>query len=163
MQTEKKGVVYVPPDEGRAVHMSGDTYTFKAVSEDTGGALMLFDAYVPPQGGPPPHIHHREDEAFYLLEGVLEFQAGEDRTLTVGAGSFLFIPKGTVHRFKNVGEEDARMLVLFTPAGIEGLFFEVGRPATEGSSPSPPDQAEIERLLAVSPKYGLEIPPPPGT
>jgi quercetin dioxygenase-like cupin family protein len=112
----------------------GDTCTFKVVGEDTGGALTLFVAFVPPQGGPPPHIHHREEEAFYLLGGELEFQAEEDRTLTVDAGSFLYIPKGTVPGFKNVGEEDARMLTTFTPAGIEGFFFEGRRPATEWSN-----------------------------
>jgi quercetin dioxygenase-like cupin family protein len=102
MQSEKKGVVYVPAGERRSVWATGDTCTFKVVGEDTGGALTLFVDFVPPQGGPPPHIHHREEEAFYLLEGELEFQAEEDRTLTVDAGSFLYIPKGTVHGFKNV-------------------------------------------------------------
>jgi quercetin dioxygenase-like cupin family protein len=134
MQSEKKGVVYVPAGERRSVWATGDTCTFKVVGEDTGGALTLFVDFVPPQGGPPPHIHHREEEAFYLLEGELEFQAEEDRTLTVDAGSFLYIPKGTVHGFKNFGVEDARMLTILTPAGIEGFFFEGGRPATEWSN-----------------------------
>jgi quercetin dioxygenase-like cupin family protein len=159
VETEKRAVVHVPPDEGRSLHLSGDTYTFKVVGEETGGSLVLLEALIPPQGGPPPHIHHAEDEFFWLLEGELEFLTN-GRTFTANAGSFVYIPKGTTHRFKNVGTQTARMLASFTPAGIEGMFFEVGRPATEGSSPSPPDQEEIEKLLAAAPLYNVEILPP---
>lgn len=159
METETRTVVHVPPDEGRSLHLSGDTYTFKALGEDTGGSLVLLEALVPPQGGPPPHIHHAEDEWFWLLEGELEFLTN-GRTFMANAGSFVYVPKGTTHRFKNVGPQTARMLAAFTPAGIEGMFFEVGVPATEGSSPSPPDQEEIEKLLAAAPRYNLEVLPP---
>ncbi len=159
METEKRAVVHVPPDDGRSLHLSGDTYTFKAVSEDTGGPLVLLDALVPPRGGPSPHINHAEDELFWLLEGELEFLT-DGRTFVANAGSFVYVPNGTTHRFKNVGTRTTRMLAAFMPAGIEGMFFEVGRPATEGSSPSPPDQEQIEKLLAAAPRYNVEILPP---
>jgi mannose-6-phosphate isomerase-like protein (cupin superfamily) len=151
--------MHVPPDEGRSLHLSGDTYTFKALGEDTGGSLVLLEARVPPLGGPPPHIHHAEDEFFWLLEGELEFLTN-GRTFTANAGSFVYVPKGTTHCFKNMGTQTTRMLAAFTPAGIEGMFFEVGRPATEGSSPARPDQEEIEKLLAAAPRYNVEILPP---
>lgn len=159
METELRAAMHVPLDEGRSLHLSGDTYTFKALGEDTGGSLVLLEARVPPLGGPPPHIHHAEDEFFWLLEGELEFLTN-GRTFTANAGSFVYVPKGTTHCFKNVGTQTTRMLAAFTPAGIEGMFFEVGRPATEGSSPAPPDQEEIEKLLAAAPRYDVEILPP---
>lgn len=159
METELRAAMHVPPDEGRSLHLSGDTYTFKALGEDMGGSLVLLEARVPPLGGPPPHIHHAEDEFFWLLEGELEFLTN-GRTFTANAGSFVYVPKGTTHCFKNVGTQTTRMLAAFTPAGIEGMLFEVGRPATEGSSPAPPDQEEIEKLLAAAPRYNVEILPP---
>ena len=159
METELRAAMHVPPDEGRSLHLSGDTYTFKALGEDTGGSLVLLEARVPPLGGPPPHIHHAEDEFFWLLEGELEFLTN-GRTFTANAGSFVYVPKGTTHCFKNMGTQTTRMLAAFTPAGIEGMFFEVGRPATEGSSPARPDQEEIEKLLAAAPRYNVEILPP---
>ncbi len=93
MQTGNKRGVHVPPGEGRTLWVVGDTYTFKGTAENTGGALLLFEAEVPPQSGPPPHIHHREDEAFYVLEGEVEVREG-DRTFVAGGGSFVFIPRG---------------------------------------------------------------------
>ena len=153
-------VSQMAPGEGRAVHMSGDTYTFKAVAERSDGMLTLFEAIVPPGGGPPPHIHHRELEYYYVLEGALEIMDG-DETFTAPAGTFVTIPKGALHRFKNVGAEPAKMLLLFTPGGIERMFFAIGKPATPGSAPSPPDAAEVERVLAIGPEYGMEVPPLP--
>ena len=152
-------VTHLAPGEGRTVHMSGDTYTFKAVGETTDGSFVLFEAIIPPGGGPPAHIHLRESEYYYVLEGEVEITADEGAFLA-GVGTFVNIPKGTLHRFMNVGTEPAKMLLCFTPAGVEGFFFEVGRPATPGSSPSPLDAAEIAKVLAVGPKYGLEVPPP---
>lgn len=143
--------------EGRAVHMSGDTYTFKAVGETSDGMLTLFEAIIPPGGGPPPHIHHREIEYYYVLEGALEITDG-DQTFTAPPGTFVTIPKGVLHRFKNAGAEPAKMLLLFTPGGIEGMFFAIGKPATPGSSASPPDAAEVARVLSAGPEYGMEVP-----
>jgi quercetin dioxygenase-like cupin family protein len=76
MQKVAKGAVHVPAGEGESVWLVGDTYTFKATSENANASLVFLEATVPPQGGPPSHIHHREDEAFYLLEGELEFLGG---------------------------------------------------------------------------------------
>ncbi len=87
METSKKGrAVHVPPDEGESLWVVGDTYTFKGVTENTAGALLLFEASILPQCGPPPHIHHREDEAYCVLEGDIEVMEG-DSTSVAGAGS----------------------------------------------------------------------------
>jgi mannose-6-phosphate isomerase-like protein (cupin superfamily) len=163
METTQARVRYVPRDEGRSIWIVGDTYTFKAVGENTNGAYMLFEASVPPQSGPPPHIHHREDEALFILEGEIEI-LDNDHTITAGAGSFVHIPRGTLHRFKNVGATTAKMLVFYTPAGFEGFFFEVGQPAQEGGTAPPLGPEEIEKTMVAAPKYGMEVLlPPPGT
>ena len=162
MEAKQTGTIHVPPGEGPSIWIVGDTYTFKAVSQDTNGAYMFFEASVPPHSGPPPHIHHREDEALYVLEGELEV-LDKDRSIRVKAGSFIHIPKGTLHCFKNVGATTARMLALFTPAGFEGFFFDAGQPAIEGEAAPPPGPEEIEKTIAVAPEYGMEVPPPPGT
>lgn len=139
----------------------GDLYGIKAKSEDTGGAYALFETTVTPGlPGPPPHIHHREDEAFYVLEGEIEFNV-EGNSGTAGPRYFVNIPKGTLHTFRNAGTMPARILALVAPGGFEGFFAEVGEPATDPTSPpaGPPD---VEKVVATTPKYALEIPPPPG-
>ncbi len=143
--------------QGKSIWVVGDLYTILAAGEDTGGAYALIQAEVPPQSGPPAHVHHREDEAFYVLEGKVLFEA-DGRTMVAAAGSWVTLPWGTRHSFKNVGQTTAKMLILVTPSGLEKFFQEVGTPATNTmASPPPPD---IAKLLAVAPKYGLEIEPP---
>lgn len=160
VEKDGKGVVHVPPGEGRSLWVVGDTYTSKATTENTDGALFVTEASVPPRGGPPPHVHRRTDEAFYVLEGELEILDG-GRAFVAGAGSFVFIPKGTAHAFKNAGPETARMLAVMAPAGFEGFFEEAGRPAGEGTAP-PPGPEDIEKGIAAAPKYDIEILPPKG-
>jgi len=114
----------------------------------------------PPQVGPPPHIHHTQDETFYVLEGEMEFVTEERTTTTrATAGSFVHIPKGMLRAYKNVGNGPARAIVLFTPGGFEGFFEEMGEPVTDPSMP-PEGEPEAERLVATAAKYGCEIPPP---
>ncbi|TCJ13892.1 cupin domain-containing protein [Rubrobacter taiwanensis] len=157
----KRTVTYVPPGEGNLLYLVGDLYAFKVTGEETNGAFALWEAVIPPQAGPPPHIHHREDESFYVLEGEIEFLEGE-HTFPGGAGSFVYIPRGTLHRFKNVGTRTSRALIMVTPAGLEKMFEEIATPATDPSAPPPPPGPEdVEKLLAVAPRYGLEIVPPP--
>src|SRR5829696_4035587 len=150
------GVLHVAPDEGKTLWVVDELMTFKAVGEDTGGAYALTDSLVPPQGGPPPHIHHREDEAFWVLEGELEVLVGENR-FKAGAGSFVHLPKGVLHSYQNVGTGTARFLTLMVPAGLEKYFEEVGKPGSDVSSPPPFEEEDIDRLLAAAPKYGAEI------
>ncbi len=160
METNEQGATLVPPGEGKKLWVTDELMTFKASGEDTGGAYSLTDSMVPPQGGPPPHIHHREDEAFWVLEGELEVLVGEDR-FKAGAGSFVHLPKGVLRSYQNVGTGPARFLTLMVPAGLEKFFEEVGKPGTDLSSPPPFEEEDIDKLLVVAPKYGVEIPPPP--
>lgn len=142
--------------EGRTIAVVGDVYRFLATGEDTNGKYAMWEAIVPPGGGPPPHVHSREEEAFYILEGEIAFQVGEKRIVAT-AGMFANMPVGTPHSFKNESEKPAKMLISVAPAGLEGMFFEVGQPVVLGEQASPPSKAEIQKLLAVAPKYGVEI------
>jgi mannose-6-phosphate isomerase-like protein (cupin superfamily) len=121
--------------------------------QDTGGALALFIDEVPPNGGPPLHIHHQEDETFYLLEGELVMQVNGEQ-VTVGAGSVAFLPRGVPHTFTNPGTETARALVILTPGGLEGFFAEVEPLVTQA-------EPEMGAVLAVAAKYGIEAIGPP--
>ena len=145
------------PDEGRTIAIVGDIYRFLAVGEDTDGRYALWEAVVPPGGGPPPHVHSREGEGFYVLEGEITLVVGDER-LIASAGMFANMPVGTPHSFKNESGKPARMLISVAPAGLERMFFEVGVSLPEGATTAlPPTQEEIDRLLAVAPKYGIEI------
>jgi mannose-6-phosphate isomerase-like protein (cupin superfamily) len=116
----------------------GELVTYKVTAEQTGGAYSLFEVMSrPEEGGPPPHVQHREEEAFYVLEGEYEFLV-EGRILRAGTGSLLYVPRGNLHAHRNVGEGVGRMLVNQTPGGLHERFFEeVGEPATDGSRPIP--------------------------
>ena len=156
-------VTNVPPGGGRSFWIAGaELITLKATGEDTGGAYALWEMTAVSQGGPPPHIHHREDEVFYILEGEFEILLNE-HTIKSGAGTFIHVPRGTLHTHSNVGTGPGKVLNLVTPAGFERFFQEVGEPATDPSSPpSHPGPVDIEKILATGRKYGTEYSPPPG-
>ena len=103
---------------------------------------------------------HSEEQITYVLEGELEFMVGQ-RTLSATAGSVVYGPRNVLHAFKNVGVTPSKMVVLIMPAGLEKMFEELGEPVADPSSPpeGPPD---IERLMAINEKYGVEVAPPPG-
>ena len=145
------------PMAGRTIAVVGDVYRFLAVGEDTNGKYALFEAVVPPGGGPPPHVHSREEEGFYVLEGEITFQIGGER-LVAGAGTFANVSVGTPHSFKNESDRPAKMLISVAPAGLERMFLEVGQPVDEGATTTAPTtKEEIEKLLSVAPRYGIEI------
>ncbi|MBI3909481.1 MAG: quercetin 2,3-dioxygenase [Armatimonadetes bacterium] len=160
--TRGQGFALLPRGEGRSMWVVTDLLTFKAAGEDTGGACSIFELTVPPQGGPPPHVHHREDEAFFVLEGEFAFQAG-DRTVGATAGSFVYAPKGIRHTYKNIGLAPGRMLMVATPAGIEKFFEEVGQPTMDPSLASAPTgPPDIQQLLEIARRHQIEIEVPSG-
>jgi quercetin dioxygenase-like cupin family protein len=101
--------------------------------------------------GTPSHIHEREDEAIYILEGELEFQIGE-RTIQATVGTFAFAPRGMVHKFSNPGPKPAKALIIVSPAGFEKALEEMAQVAPGGDQPP-----EMEKLLTIANKYGLKI------
>ena len=161
MENIERGAMQVASGAGKTLWVLGDLYEFKATGEDTGGRFALWKTTTPPGNpGPPPHIHHNEDEVFYLLEGELKLMV-EGRASVVGAGTFVNIPKNTLHTFRNAGTTPARFLGLAVPAGFEGFFEEIGEPVTDASSSPPAGPPDVEKIMPAAPKYRLEIPPPP--
>lgn len=150
---------FLPPGEGQAIWFLRNNITIKATAQGTGGAFGLFESLIAPGFSPPLHVHHREDESFWVLQGELTMQCA-DRTFSAGAGSFVFLPRDVPHTFVVEGDTPARMLTLLTPGGGEGLFIEYGRPAEHDGLP-PPTPPDIERLIRVSERYGAEIVGPP--
>ena len=138
----------------------GDIYSFLVTGKESNNVFFQFEAIVPEGGGPPPHVHSREDETFYIVSGSLEILLG-DRTHLAKAGDFVYIPRGTVHRFKNVGSGAAVQLVTFSPAGIEKFFQEVFPEVKDRKAAPPPVTEElIRKMNDAAPKYGLKFVPP---
>src|SRR5215210_568539 len=151
----------VPPGEGESVWLVGDLIEVKLASEDTGGAYSMVEETSPPQGGPPPHLHRNVDETLYVAEEEVEVLLG-DGTTRASAGALAYVPKGTLHTFKNIGTSASRVVAILSPGGFEKFFLEAGDPATEGSS-APEGEPDVGRIVEIGQKYGLEIPlPPPG-
>jgi mannose-6-phosphate isomerase-like protein (cupin superfamily) len=142
--------------EGESFWVLGDLYTFKATGKQTNGNYTVIEQIIQPQSGPPPHIHHREDEAFYILEGRFSFLCGDKQSM-FEAGSFVYIPKGTLHTFKNIDEQQGRLLVIITPAGLEEFFYSIGIPAADLATPPAFDPAVIDKLMQLAGKYQMDI------
>jgi mannose-6-phosphate isomerase-like protein (cupin superfamily) len=139
--------LHVPSGKGLMKWVSGDVYEIKTTAETTNGSLGLVDALVPPGNGPVAHVHYGNDETFFIISGALEILNG-DQTFVAEEGSLIFVPRGTRHRFRNIGDETTRMVFLFTPGGPEALFVE------GGDDPVPGEQPEFwtaERFLAELP------------
>lgn len=147
--------------EGNSFWVLGDLYTFKVTGKQTNAAFTVVDQIIQPQGGPPPHIHHREDEAFYVLEGRFLFLNGDKQT-EAEAGAFVYIPKGTLHTFKNISQKPGRLLVTITPAGLEEFFYAIGSPAQDLKNPPPFDPAVIDRIMRLAGDYHMDVVMPDG-
>ena len=151
--------------EGEALWWIGMLATIKATAEQTGGRYTLVEILAPEGFASPLHVHHGEDEGFYILEGEMTFYVG-DQTIKARPGSFLFGPEEVPHAFK-VDSGPARLLFVLSPAGFEDLVREMGEPARELTLPpqpeGPPDEAEMQRMAAIAARHGNEIlGPPPG-
>lgn len=156
--------VFLPADTGEVYWVLGGLFTYLVTGEESGGSYFTVIVDVGPEAVPPPHIHHLEDEQFYVLEGQLTYSVG-GQTFPVNTGDFIHIPRGTVHSFKN-GSIPSRLLATFAPAGIEGFFREVGdRVDDRLKSPPPVTEAIIGRFVAAEARWKGHhdtLPPPEG-
>jgi quercetin dioxygenase-like cupin family protein len=127
----------------------------KARSEATGGAFGLIEQLIPAGFASPYHVHHLEDEAFYILEGQVSFVC-DGQWSKAGPGSYIFGPREIPHGFKVDGASAAKMLILCAPAGFERFVIEMSEPATELALP-PPAQPDMPKLIALAAKYKIDI------
>ncbi|MBI4277681.1 MAG: cupin domain-containing protein [Armatimonadetes bacterium] len=135
--------------EGKSFQALGATWVFKSLGEQTGGTLETFELFFPPSVQLPTHVHRQFDEAIYVLEGELTVRVG-DRTVTMRAGSFAFVPRGTVHRVENGGTSPAKILLWEAPApSIDKLLEEMNQ--------LPPGPTDMGKLLPVLLKYDIEL------
>ena len=135
----------------------GALFTFLSTAEDTNGQFMLVEALGQPGGEPAPHTHSLEDEAYYVLEGSLEFWVGDEH-LMAPAGTYVYLPRNVRHSWK-IHSVHARLLIMCWPAGLEGYFKEFAEPAKQLVLPPLPDPASIdmERFIERGRAYGIEF------
>jgi mannose-6-phosphate isomerase-like protein (cupin superfamily) len=148
------------PDDGDTTWFLGGLLTWKASAKQTAGQYDLAEQLGRQGFMAPLHTHERESEGFYVLEGEVRVVLG-DRTLTVTAGSFAFVPPRVRHAFRVISPQ-AKMLVIVAPAGLRAFFEEMGEPATSPSLPppqeGPPDLRRLEERAAA---YGITLLGPP--
>ena len=147
-------------DEGDAYDFLSSLSIVKASGAATGQALAVVEQRLPAGFAPPPHIHHNEDEAFYLLSGELVAQLG-DQQIAAWAGAFLWLPRGVQHGFVVSGDAPCTMLVITTPAGFDGFMAEVGTSTDVTDRLPEPREPDVPRLVKIAGRYGIEFPPPP--
>jgi len=157
---ETTGGYALGPDEGEALWFNGGLGLLKASAEQTEGRLAAIEFRVPKGFASPLHVHHGDDELFIVLAGDIRFQLGE-RLITGTTGSFVYGPREIPHSF-HVDSAEARILLVFGPAGTEGLFREGGKPAPSVTLP-PADEQFIDRevLMKIGSAHGQDVVGPP--
>jgi mannose-6-phosphate isomerase-like protein (cupin superfamily) len=137
-------------DEDAAEYFLGLPSWVRATAAQTGGSMGIVEQEMPAGFASPYHVHHREDELWYVLEGEVRFVSGPT-SIAVPRGGIAFLPKSIPHGFQVVGKGAARMLCVTTPAGFEAFI-------DENSDPTPPiGGPDMARLMATTEKHGLEI------
>lgn len=149
------------PEAGEPLWFLGTLVTLKATAETTGGRVAVIEHLAPRGAGSPLHVHRREDEWFYVIEGELTFWVG-GRRIEAPAGAFVYGPRDVPHTFV-VNSEQARFLLVVEPAGFDALVRALGQPAERLVIPpaatEPPD---VGAMAALAAEYGVEILGPPG-
>lgn len=143
---------------GPAYWVDNELITIMTAGRETNHAFALMEDVTAPHGGPPLHVHSREDEAFYVVEGRFLFRRG-DQELTATPGMCVVLPRGVPHSYANIGSGQGKLLVIAIPAGLDDFFAEVGQ---FGMGPGfPPSEEQLEELTAAAARYGIEIIGPP--
>ena len=153
------GGIILGPGEGRTIPGT-DAITLKATAEETGGSIGFLEATSLPGYGPPRHIHHGYDELFYVLEGEFLFLVGE-RQVSALPGTFVFIPRGTVHAAKVIGGEPGKVLIAYIPGGLERSFEEFARLRTEQGEDVNRSTGRGRTVAEINEKYDSEFVGPP--
>ncbi|MDP9368203.1 MAG: quercetin 2,3-dioxygenase [Chloroflexota bacterium] len=148
--------VAVAKDAGEARWWFDSLAVIKATAADTGGQMTIIEVTEPPGVQGPLHVHHREDEGFWILEGDATFEVG-DAIIEAHAGDYVFGPRDIPHRYM-VGDAGCRMLFIMTPGGFEDLVIAMSEPARSRTLPPPSDQEpDWERVAAIAKAHGAEL------
>jgi quercetin dioxygenase-like cupin family protein len=158
-QERASGGIILGPGEGRTIPGT-DAMTLKATSEETGGSIGFLEATSLPGTGPPRHVHRSHDELFYVLEGEFLFLVGE-RQVSALPGTFVFIPRGTVHAVKVTGREPGRVIAAYVPGGLERSFEEFAQLRTEQGEGATRSIGRGKTAEEINEKYDSEFVGPP--
>jgi quercetin dioxygenase-like cupin family protein len=161
----------IPPDarkgfalkrgEGRAVWYAGNLMEFKLDRESSNGLLTFIDIMFRRGEEPPVHVHHFEDELYFVLEGEVRFWVGNEEFLA-NAGTLVYLPRDVPHALAVENPGVARLLLQWFPANrFEEFFLELGEVAPSAMLPPPPGQLDTEKMVAALEKFGIEILGPP--
>ena len=142
--------VVVPPGAGKDLHAFGNVLNVMLSGEQTGNQLSIMSEVTPPGGGPPMHVHSREDEIFLVIDGRISYCVNGEWT-EVEPGGVVYLPRGAVHGFRNVGETPSRHWIITTPSGFE-VFF--SRCAGEFAKATGPDMG---RIIEIFSEHGLAL------
>lgn len=134
-------------DQGESHPVMGDPMRFIMTAADTGGDYAISEVFSRPGNGAPPHIHHREDEAFYVLEGEYDVNV-DGQTYRLNKGDFAHVPRGAVRAFINVSDQAGRLLILHCPGAAADFYINMGK------LPQPP---QLDQIAAIGEQYGIEI------
>ena len=145
--------IQIPADGGRQLNVLGIPMFIRVHGRDTGGIVAVVESHDVPGGGPPSHIHRREDETFQVLEGEYEWTVG-DKTFVAGKNTTIFAPRDIPHTYRYLGQTPGRLMCVITPAGFEEFFEEI-------AALNPDEQRNIPRVVEIAEKHGMEILPPP--
>jgi quercetin dioxygenase-like cupin family protein len=158
-ETQELRPLAIRRDEGEARWWFGALAEIKATAADTGGQMTIVEVTEHSGAEAPLHVHHRDDEGFWILEGEVTFEVG-DETIEASAGDYVFGPRDIPHRF-TVGDRGCRMLFIMVPGGMEDLIRATSEPAPSRTLPPPSDEEptaeEIAGLKAIITQHGYEL------
>ena len=157
-------VSYMGPEDSKSTTRVLGTINFcKATKHDTRGIYSFFVSTVPPGEGVPIHTHLKEDEAYYLLDGEWEmYDVDNNETLTLGPDTYVYVPMGLNHGFKNISDRPGRLVLLITPGGLEGFFEGIGEIIDDPKNPPPPPSGppDFAKAAQVAAKFNITFIPP---
>lgn len=144
--------IHVATGAARSFHViGGDVITLNLTGEQTNGALTVLETVTPPGAGPPPHVHHRESETFYIIESEFEFSL-PGRTIRAKPGDVVHAPKDVPHCFRNVGASQGKLLIVVQPSGFENFVVEFAALPPD----APPD---LQKMAEIAARHGIEFLP----